>query len=45
MPDAITTQSTVFFAALECFAIFALFKMHGINKKEKQTTNNNEVSQ
>jgi hypothetical protein len=46
MPEAISDADLVFLVALESFAIFLLFKMHDMAKKEKeQTNNNNEVSQ
>lgn len=46
MPEAIPTRNLVFLFFIQGFAIFLLFKMHILARKEKeQTNNNNEVSQ
>ena len=47
MPEAIPPRDLFFLFAIQGFAIFLLFKMHIMAKKEKEQTNNNndEVSQ
>jgi len=45
MPEAIPDHDLAFLIGIQVFAVFCLFKMHGIAKKGEQTNNNNEVSQ